>query len=161
LLVGGPSKGGNWLGNILVLLSLVTMTGGILLNKRLMEHYPPLIATAYLFFFGTLMLVPASLLWNGLPTLDLPAFTLLSLVAQGVIFTALPYTLWNLGLSRVAASHAGIYSNIEPAAGAFFGVVFLKESLGPLALAGGLFVIGAAIIIALAPPAPTRATSDS
>ena len=161
LLVGGPSSAGNWLGNLLVLLSLFAMTAGILLNKRLMRDYPPLVATAYLFFFGTLMLAPISLVWSGPPTLHLPVGTLLSLVGQGVVFTALPYGLWNLGLNRVAASLAGIYSNVEPASGALFGVLILKETLGPLALAGGLLVIGAAVLISLAPPTVAAPVANS
>lgn len=160
LLVGGPSRAGDWLGNLLVLLSLLTMTAGILLNKRLMRHYPPLMVTAYLFLFGTLMVLPVSLIWSGLPTFQLPAGTLVSLVAQGVIFTALPYGLWNLGLNRVAASLAGIYSNVEPASGALLGVLVLKEFLSPLALVGGLLIIGAAVVISVAPPIPAPSQAE-
>jgi hypothetical protein len=55
----------------------------------------------------------------------------------------------------VAASHAGVYSNVEPASGAFFGVLFLKEPLGPLALAGGVLVNLATVLISLSPPKPS------
>ncbi len=153
LLVGGPGSGGNLLGNGLVLLSLLATTAGVLLSKRLLRHYPPLATTAYLFSVGTLLLIPISLVWSGLPQINLPPATWLWLAVQGVVFTALPYVLWNLGLSRVAAAHAGVYANVEPAAGALLGVALLKESLNPLALLGGLLIVGAAVTISLAPPA--------
>lgn len=67
LTVARPGAGNDWLGNALVLLSLLAVVGWVLLGKRLNEGCPPVAATAWILALGTLTLVPPALLWEGVP----------------------------------------------------------------------------------------------
>jgi drug/metabolite transporter (DMT)-like permease len=149
LLVGLPGRGHDWLGDLLVFLSLITAAAWVLLNKRLLRSYSPLVATAYILAFGTSMLVPISLWWDGTPPTDLSAGVWYSVLGLGLAGTAFAFTLWNWGLEHWEASRAGVFLNLEPVIGAALGVTILGETLGPGALLGGVLVVCSAIVISL------------
>ncbi len=147
LIAGQSSQASHWLGDGLILLSLLTSVVSVLLSQRLLERYPPLVTTAYSFGFGLLTLLPVVFYVGGAPSLHLSALIWLSLLGQGALCTALAYCLWNFGVSRLVASQVGIYANLEPVVGVALGVLVLKEVLNPSTLIGGLLVIGAAIFV--------------
>jgi len=147
LIAGQSSQASHWLGDGLILLSLLTSVGSVLLSQRLLERYPPLVTTAYSFGFGLLTLLPVVFYLGGAPSLHLSALIWVSLLGQGALCTALAYCLWNFGVSRLVASQVGIYANLEPVVGVALGVLVLKEVLNSSTLIGGLLVIGAAIFV--------------
>ena len=147
LIVGLPGSDHNWAGDALVFLSMIVVVAWVLLSKPLIKKYTALVATAYLLLFGTLTMLPVALLWDGTPRLQMSAGVLASVLALGLACSALTYVLWNWGLNYVAASHAGIYTNLEPVVGALLGVMFLRETLQPSAIVGGLLVLAGAIAI--------------
>ena len=147
LTVGAPGATGNdWLGDALVLLSLLAVVGWTMLGKRLVRTYPPVAATAYIFAFGTLTLLPISLLWEGVPSLNLPPGAWVSVAMLGIACSAITNGLWNWGLRYVPASRAGVYLNLEPLVGVLLGVVVLGERLGPLAVLGGALILAGAAL---------------
>ena len=147
LVVGLPGAEHNWAGDGLVFLSMIVVVAWVLLSKPLIKKYTALVATAYLMLFGTLTMLPVSLLWDGAPRLQMSAGVLASVVTLGLACSALTYALWNWGLNHVSASHAGVYTNLEPVVGVLLGVMFLHETLQPWAIIGGLLVIAGAVAI--------------
>jgi drug/metabolite transporter (DMT)-like permease len=105
--------------------------------------------TTYVLIFGTLTLLPISLLLDGLPSLSLSAEVWLSLLALGPICTVLPYMLWNWGLNYIPTSQAGVYTNLQTVVGAMLGVLVLHETLGAGILLGGATIVGAAVVISM------------
>ena len=149
LIVGGPSSHG-WLGDILVALSAVSTAAGILLSKRLMQRYSPMVTTAWMVAFGSLALVPVALLWNGLPRFSLSAEVWAAVLVLGLGSSALSYLLYNWGLERFEAARASIFLNLEPVVGAVLGLFMLGESLSLSAVIGGALVLGAAVYVSRA-----------
>jgi drug/metabolite transporter (DMT)-like permease len=147
LIVGLPGSERNWLGDGLVFLSIVVAVVWVLLSKRLIERYSALVATTYILTFGTLILLPISLVWDGPSRLNLSASVLGSVLALGLVCTALTFLLWNWALERFPASRAGVFINIEPVVGAVLGVMLLRETIGPGALFGGLLIVSAAWVV--------------
>lgn len=147
LLVGLPGADHNWAGDALVFVSMIVVVAWVLLSKPLIKRYTALGATAYLMFFGTLTMLPVALAWDGPPRLEMSGSVLASVLALGLACSALTYALWNWGLSHLSASHAGIYTNLEPVVGVLLGVMFLRETLQPWAIVGGLLVIAGAVAI--------------
>ena len=146
------------LGDLLVVLSLITALAWVLLSKKLMETHSPPIVTAYTILAGSLMLavwILGSWLLSGvLPTHGAPPpFSHISMTAWialaigGLACTATTTLLWNWGIHRVPASRAGVFLNIEPALGSVLGVKLLGEHLGPYAWAGGALILGAAVVL--------------
>ena len=144
-------------GDLLILGSLVTALGWILLNKTLVRRYPPTAIASYSILIGTLMLLgwvvgPALLFGHpeALPPIhgiSLKAW--LALAASGFFCTAATTTLWNWGLQQVPASRAGVFLNLEPVIGSILGVTLLGEQLGPWAGFGGLLILSAAVGMSL------------
>lgn len=162
LIVGLPGPDRNWLGDGLVFLSIVVAVIWILLSKRLIERYSAVVATAYILAFGTLTLLPISLLWDGLPPWPscLSWKVWGSVLALGLVCTAFTFILWNWALERFPASRAGVFVNLEPVVGSVLGVTLLRESLGPGALLGGLLIIIAAWVISRSEDATTASYPD-
>lgn len=147
VVVGLPGAGHNWLGDALIFLSMIVVVAWVLLSKPLIKRYTALVATAYLMFFGTLTLLPFSLIWDGMPRLDMSSSVMASVITLGLACSALTFVLWNWGLNYISTSRAGIYTNIEPVVGVLLSVLFLQESLRPGMIVGGLMIIAGAIAI--------------
>lgn len=151
LLVGIPGAGDDWRGNLMVFVSMVVSTAWVIMSKRLVGRYPAVHATGWILLFGTLFLVPISLVWAGLPPVNLSTGVWASLLALGLGCTTLSYVIWNWGVARVGAGSAGVYLNFEPIAGALLGVTLLGDSLGVGMVAGGTAILAAAGIISMRP----------
>lgn len=147
VMVGAPGGGGSLLGDALVLASIGAAALWTLLTKRLVRRYRPLPTTALTFLLGTVFLAPIVLARDGLPPVDLPLGTWGALAGLGFGCTALTFGLWSWALQRTSASRAGVFVNLEPLAGAAFGVLLLGEPFSPgLVLGGGLVVLGAWVV---------------
>jgi drug/metabolite transporter (DMT)-like permease len=135
LAVARPGAANDWLGDALVLLSLLAVVGWVLLGKRLGDGYPAV--SAWILTFGTLALAPVALLWEGVPRLDLTPLGWASVLVLGLGCSAATYALWNWGVARVPASRAGVFLNLEPLVGALLGVLVLGEAWGAGTVVGG------------------------
>jgi drug/metabolite transporter (DMT)-like permease len=147
LAVARPGVSNHWLGDSLILLSLLAVVGWVLLGKRLGDGYPAVPATAWILTFGTLTLAPVALLWEGVPRLDLTLLGWASVLVLGLGCSAATYALWNWGVARVPASRAGIFLNLEPLVGALLGILVLGEAWGPATIVGGALIVGAALVV--------------
>lgn len=141
------SHGPTLVGDLAVLLSMTAATGWTLNNKILLRRYPPLFVTGTIFLLGTAMLAVWVLSLYGLPPVHLSGRVWLSLVVQGFLGTTAATVLWNWGLAHVPAAEAGVFCNFEPLIGAILGVTIMGEFLGPLALVGGVLILGGAVYL--------------
>ena len=96
--------------------------------------------------FAALIVLPYWLLTDNLSSIVLEPAPLLLLLASGIIFTALPYTLYFTAIQLVPAQTAAILSYIDPAVAVLISALVLHESMTLLTLLGILFVLGAAIV---------------
>ena len=135
LTIARPGAGNDWLGDALVLLSLLTVVGCCSASASTKE-YPAVAATAWILAFGTLTLAPVALLWEGMPRLDLMAVGWASVLVLGLGCSAATYALWNWGVGCVPASRAGVFLHPEPLVGALLGVLVLGDAWGPGTVAG-------------------------
>jgi drug/metabolite transporter (DMT)-like permease len=140
----GPS----FIGDMLVVVSLVIALGWVLLSRHLMRRYSPMTVTAYTILCGTAMLA----LWifpaDGLPPVHgLSTRVWIACAAGGLLCTSASTFLWNWGIHHVPASRAGVFLNIEPALGSILGVELLGDKLGPAAWLGGALILTAAIVL--------------
>ncbi|WP_231737775.1 DMT family transporter [Terracidiphilus gabretensis] len=147
-------------GDLLVVASLVTALGWILLSKKLMARHSPPVVTAYTILAGTVMLAIWILTpvvvkpWipntsAPMPFAHLSATAWIALAVSGLACTATTTLLWNWGIHHVPASRAGVFLNIEPALGSLLGVELLGEHLGPYAWLGGALILGAAVTMTI------------
>ncbi len=143
-------------GDALVLLSVTAGVAWVLLSKRLMgaHGHSAFVVNAYVVILGTVFMASWVLATQGAPPVRLSPATWLCLVTPGLLITALGSLLWNWGLTRVPATEAGAFVNIDPVVGTILGVLVLHESLGATAILGGVLIIGAALRFTLRSPVP-------
>jgi drug/metabolite transporter (DMT)-like permease len=147
VVIGGSVSNNNWGGDGLIILSLISLSVSVVFSQQLMAKYSPLVLTVYTIWFGTILLIPASLFLYGVPPTNLPSSTWILLLIQGIVCTCFASLLWNYGLKKISITKTGIYANIEPIAGIFFSGILLHEVINLQVIAGGFLVILAAFII--------------
>ena len=71
-----------------------------------------------------------------------------------IVGTVLPVTLFLAGVGRVGPTAASLLSTLEPVFTVALGALVLQETLSPIQLVGGAFVMGAAVLVTTgrAPP---------
>jgi drug/metabolite transporter (DMT)-like permease len=102
------------------------------------------------------MLVPAALVeaaFRGTPAIGLAGGT--RIVYLGALASAGGFLLYSRALRDMDASQVGTFINLVPVVGVATGVVFLGESVTPLALLGGALVLLGVWVSSL--PSPSRA----
>ena len=138
-------------GDLMIVISLMISLVWILMNQRLLRDHSPLVVTAYGLSAGTVMLAAWVFSVDGPPPIHISLNGWLALAASGLLCTASTTLLWNWGLTRVPASRAGVFLNLEPMIGSLLGVGLLGEHLGPAAWVGGAMILSAAITLTSRP----------
>lgn len=90
---------------------------------------------------------------GGRPVLpsDVPPTAWFGLLGVGLVATALAVQAFYAGTKRIGAARAALVSTVEPIYTITLATLLLGESLTPLQLLGGAFVIGAVILAETAP----------
>jgi drug/metabolite transporter (DMT)-like permease len=119
------------LGNFFEFIAMMCAVGYIITLKRLTERYSPFLMTAFQavvgsFFYFPILFLPSTVL----PTqFDLGGT--IAVVYLGAFISFGAYGLYNLGLSRVPASHASAFINLIPVFTVIFGWLILNERFSP------------------------------
>ena len=70
-------------------------------------------------------------------------------VVLGLVCTALAYTLWTEGVSRIRVQHAAILGYLEPVSAPLYALLLLGQRPGSWTLAGGALIIVAGLLVVL------------
>jgi drug/metabolite transporter (DMT)-like permease len=130
------------LGNLLAFASVLAWSVYTMLAKRLAKA-DAIAVTAVVAVLGTIMLVPAALIEKGdisLSSISVDGW--LRIIYLGALASAAAYLLYNRALRDIDASLAGTFVNLSTVLGVIAGVIFLDESITPLAILGGAMVLG-------------------
>ncbi|NVK72180.1 MAG: EamA family transporter [Oceanospirillaceae bacterium] len=98
---------------------------------------------------GTLCLLPFALFEGLTPRSGTIFQSVVFLSYLGVVPTAAAYILFNAGLSSVRATTASVMVLIEPATAALIAVLFLGETLTPIAVFGVIILMSSVVVLAL------------
>lgn len=163
-LVGAvPNISPNYLaGNLMMVGAVAGESVFLLMRKRISPEVSNLALTAHLSFCGMLFFLPFSI-YQALD-FDFSGVTpgaWGAIVYFGAVFTVLAYLFWFSGVSKVSGATAGVFSAVMPVSAVALSALFLKE---PFTVQHGLgicLVLGAILIMALAPSAPAAHLESS
>jgi len=117
-----------------------------------LKKYSPLTVTCYTFLIaglGSIVVAsPADLISRISSSgnlLNLFGFMLLTSIVTAVI----PFLLYTLGLNMTTAGKAAVLATVEPAAATLFGFFVMKETIGPVAIAGIALVFAAIAVLSI------------
>lgn len=135
---------GEFLGNALLILSMLGACGYTLMSKPLAGKLPPIQITAWAQVWATLLALPFAV-WEmrhlGLPHINPLGWAGLLFVGVGCM--SVGYVAWNFCLARMPASAMAAAMYLHPVVGVLLGFFWLGEHLSPLAwIGGGLAVAG-------------------
>lgn len=117
--------------------ALYSVLGRIVLRK-----YSSIVSTTYAVGFGTLFLLPVSLLespWEHVATASWSAW--LAIAHMSVFVTVIGFILYYYGIQKIGAAKASIFINVMPVSAVMMATVFLGEVLTFATVIGALFVL--------------------
>lgn len=129
------------LGNILMILSVFSWATYTVISKSIKGH-DPLLITALSTFIGTAFLLPvvAVELWSS-PIPEISGKAWAAIIYLGVFASALSFLLYNTALKTLSAAQIGNFMNLDPVIGAVIAIIFLKDNITGLQIAGGILVL--------------------
>lgn len=160
LTVGAGMAGGHALGFGLVVLAMFALSAYILVSRPLMAVLPGHGSAAVTLSATAVILTVVALVFDDL-TLGGGTRGLVLLVAISIVSTALPITLFLIGLRHVGAGRAAVLSTIEPVVTVFMAAVVLGERIGPFQVVGGALILTAILWLRTERPLPETETPHS
>lgn len=162
LVVGsGASLGGSSLrGDLMMVAAAACWSVYTLGAAPLMTRHSPLYVTGTTVMIGT---VPY--LMVALPTLlslhSPPRWSLLALLAaSGVLGINVSYLIWYAAVRRIGAARTSMYSNLVPITAMVFAVIWLREPVSILKLAGTAAVLVGVVLTRLGRVVPAVPIED-
>ena len=135
-------------GVLWVLVAVALVAAFVVASHEAMADTPPISSTAVLLTATAVLALAFGLFANGLSVPRDPT-TLTVLVALGVTSTAIPVTLFLLGVQWIGPAKASIFATIEPLITVTLAAVFLSERLLPLQLVGGALILAGVVWLRL------------
>ena len=149
---------GSLVGDLLIVASVAAAALYVVVASRQVTAVHPLPAalTQQTWALGFVLLC-AAVLSGGELWLDLTVEGLLLAAVSGVLNYALPFWLYLSALTRMTVARAATYLTLIPVFGVLGSVVVLQERVTWLDLLGGVFVVGALLVDAVAGATADRA----
>ncbi len=153
LTAGTGARGGDPLGIALVLLAMTSLSVYIVLSRRVLVSLPgqgsaAVMISATAVVFAIVALATGSFALGG----GARAAWLVALLA--LVSTALPITLFIVGLKRIGAGRAAIYSTIEPVVTVIAAGALLGERIADIQYLGGALILFGVLWLRLERPLP-------
>jgi probable blue pigment (indigoidine) exporter len=123
----------------------VAMATGVVLSKRWTTPAPLLAVTGWQLVAGGVVLLPVTLLFEGLP----PALTATNLggfAYLGIIGGALTYALWFRGIRLLQATQVTFLGLLSPVVATLVGWLVLDQGLTAWQVLGAVVVLGALVV---------------
>jgi drug/metabolite transporter (DMT)-like permease len=149
---------GSLKGDLLVLIATVCWSSYVVLSKKYMDRFPPLVLTGYTLLAGSFVLLLISL--PSIATEDWGAVTWRGYLALGyssLFAIAVGYALWFYAVDRIGSTKTAIYGNLIPFFGVSLAWLLLGERVTLLQLLGGGLIVTGIYLSRLGrpPDAPT------
>lgn len=144
---------GNIVGDLLLLSNSMVWAGFTLYGKKIMLKYSPFTAIAYIYIFGTLMLLPVILIPNPINPISIfqqfsnvgPS-TVIAILYLSVLCSAYGYVMWYRGVARIGAVRTASFQYLAPLSALLAGVWLLDEQLNFTVVVGGVMVVSGVYI---------------
>lgn len=137
-------------GNLLILTNALSYAFYLVISRPILQRVEPLTATAWLFIFGSLMVIPLTLTTTGTaPLMELSPLLWLILAYVVLGPTVGTYVLNLVALSRVASSTVAVFIYVQPVATVLMAWGLLGETLRTVHLVAGALVLAGVGLVTL------------
>lgn len=140
--------GNSALGDLLIFLNATSYAIYLVIIKKLMQRYRPLIVIRWVFFFGFLMVLPFGLpqfLHIHWAAFTWPDYTFVAFIVICVTFFTY---LWNtFALKHLSPSTAGAYIYLQPIFAAIISVLVTKENITWVKLLAAVLIFSGVYLV--------------
>ena len=142
-------SGGETLGVLVMIIGVLANSGSAILGREInrSRRHDPLTVTVISMGVGSIVLLIAGLIAQGLPSISLTNILLLAWLA--VVNTAMAFTLWNLSLRTLTAMESSIINGTMLIQIAILAWIFLGESITLKEVVGMLIAAIGALLVQL------------
>lgn len=137
------------LGNLLMLGACISWVTYVMFSKKLKGRYSGLALTTYHTFFGTLFLLPFSLS-EYQSWIPIPPNAAWNIIFLALFCSAAGYFMYQYALSKLDTITVSTYINLIPVVGVTGGIFFLRETILPIQIIGGIIIIVSVFIVSRA-----------
>jgi len=147
---GGAAGGASLAGDLLFIAAVFCWTIYTVGSRPLLDRYSPLAVTGYTMAFGTLFYMPVALAdlraldWTGV---SVGAWS--AIVYSAVASLCIAYVIWYTAVQRIGNARTSIYSNMVPVAALVVAVIWLREPVVPMKLAGAAAILAGVLLTRL------------
>jgi drug/metabolite transporter (DMT)-like permease len=145
------SAGNSVLGNVLMILSVVSWAVYTVVSKSI-HQYDPVTVTTFSTIAGTAFLIPVVLFeqWGRpLPTVSTNAWW--SILYLAIFSSTICFILYNRALKILPATTVGNLLNLDPLIGAIIAIIVLNEKITAWQITGGLLVLAGIVLSSKSP----------
>ncbi|XVV02808.1 EamA family transporter [Actinosynnema sp. CA-248983] len=135
----------DWLGVAAALGGAAVMAAGVVLSKRWPSPAPLLASTGWQLVWGGLLLVPVTLVVEGLPA-TITARNWAGYAYLGIIGAALSYSLWFRGIRLLKATDVTFLGLLSPVVATLVGWLALGQDLTALQVLGAVVVLVSLVV---------------
>jgi len=128
-------------GDLLVVLSSFVWAIFSINLKKLLDHYPPTTIMTYSTFFGTIFLIPFSLMEFPVYITSIDWVVWLNILYLGLLASALGNLIWNAALDKISPVTAGAYLYLSPVVSAVVAFLILNETPSIYTVVGGIIIL--------------------
>ena len=156
------------IGEMLLLMTVVTQSINTLVTRRLLHVYSPILVLSVTFASGMALLLPFALLespWQAFATAPLSGW--LCLLYSSFLSSTVSYLLHQMALKEFSVARSSIFMNMTPLFSALFASIFLQEEIGLWTALGGVLILGGVVWnsrirdVAAPLPVPEADTTDA
>ena len=123
-----------------------------ILGKMILKKYEPFTLFTYAFIFAAI----GSCFVCDIPSIASKTiasknivYTVMIMAGCGIVTSAVPYTLYTLGLKYMPAGKASILACVEPLTATIIGISFYGDRLGVVSANGIVLIISSVVVISL------------
>lgn len=135
------------LGLLFAAVSLAANIGGTLLGRGVnrQQQFSPLLVTVISMGFGSILMLAAGLIFQGLPVISLASWGIILILA--VVNTAFSFTVWNYTLQTLTAMESSLVNSTMLIQVAILAWIFLGDRLNGQEVVGLIFAALGVLIV--------------
>jgi probable blue pigment (indigoidine) exporter len=126
----------------------ICMACGVVLTKKWGRPVPLLAFTSWQLLAGGLMLIPITVVVEGLPS-EVTGRNVAGYAWLTIVGTALAYSIWFRGIGKLPVAATSVLGLLTPVVAAIIGWVVLDQSLSPAQLLGIAAILASVVITQL------------
>lgn len=156
--LSGPNGRGNLPGNLMMLGAALSWVFYAIITRPLGKKHSQLYIVTYQTIFGTICLIPFSLLEMG-GWQPVSIVVMLNVAFLGVFCSALGYYLYVYALKILGIGVVSLFINLIPVVTVISSYFILKETISPAQMAGGALIVVSVYLASWKQAAGSRADS--